>query len=591
MANEIVLRAELPDGQVVVSRRMPRELGLAPELAPPPEYLSWLCTELPDAVAQLYTRAGLPDPLTVPYDALPVGVPRTPDTLAAFVTGLDAARVALHATAAALGIDPVGQPVDVRTGLMAKAHRLADVAADRVRQQASDRELAGRYSLYLTQIHNQLSAAPVLERDVPDLVEATLRDLREEVDQRGVILDRVKSAAGLRAEDDVADIDLPTMVGNLTRSDAAETLNRVLIALGMEAIANPAQELVKREERAVRGALNEVLIMFGLECDDDEEPMSKLADMLATERQRSRDEAVQIMLTAFGVSFKQWGDDPVTGLRNKFSSEIEAERRGAGIQGAQESTRKLNVVLAHVAAVAASLSVGSPMQRAALTQGEFTMDDLVSFVNETQKALWDMRSAHASETAMVQEEFASIRRERDTMRQRAEESGRALDAVSKVLAGLASLTAIGPDVDLAVLIRRVVLGERYPIGSPVKTYSEDAPPVMREATVRAVSVTSPDNDPIMVLFADGTRETLPVSRVARPGEFLNGDGQRGRAFRLPENGLKDILSGPSALKTVDDVIGELSDRLTGFGDRVVAKLDELSAKAAAKLDEHKGGEH
>lgn len=535
MSHEIKLSVELPDGSTVVSRHMPRELGMAPERASYPDYLAWLGQELTEAVAQLYVRANLPDPLATLYDALPVGVPHTPDTLAAFVTGMDAARAALHATAKELGVDPAGRPVDVRTGLMANAHWLARVAADVMRQRNEDRELAGRHSLYLAQIHNQLSAAPVLERDVPDLVRKALQDLREEVDERGTILDRVKEAAGLRAEDDVADADLPTIVGNLSRSDAAEELNRVTAALGMEGIANPAEVLAELKKRAARGALTDVLIMFGLECDSDEEPMSRLADLFAAERQRCHEEAVRTILSAFDVSFETWREDPVGGLRNKFRDEIEAERSGAELRGRQGAARELE---------------------------------------------------------LLRGEFGNVREERNTMREHADKAVGALNDVRGALAALTGDNALGsvlehPDADLAVLVRHLTLTERYPAGSPVKVYSGSGG--VRDATVRAVSATSLDNDPIMVLFGDGSRETLPVSRVARPGEFLDGNGRRGRAFHLPEDGLKEILSESPALRTVDSVLDEVSGRLAGFGSQVVARLDELSAKAAAKLTDLKDG--
>lgn len=541
MPQEINLTVELPDGRAQTTRHCPKEVTMLPHLAPE-AYRAWLAEELPDAVAQLFERAGVPDPLMPLYDKLPVGAPHALETLAAMLGDFDAARTALHGVAAAWGIDVNAQRVDSRTGMMTEVHQMPKMAAEHSEGLRKVCAAAAVRASVLASIAEQLSASAVKDSDLPELLKTTLRQLAEQADERGAIIDRAKEALGFGADsgrDGIADADLPRLIENVTKMPAGQILNRIAVTLGLPFDLEPAtlgeritdvwmKELHKREEHGASAAIGNLLHAFDLPTDGDD-PANTLVNLFTDERARAT--AFESQLSAVHAELAQ-----VRAERDASRRILRDVARNLGRENAGDTD------LPGVASVTAGL---------------------------------------AGKTG---------------------DWARVANAVCEVLDELTGEQRSDDAEELPEAVARAILLERYPVGTAVMLRAGD-----REVRATVHAITLDSENPIEVFDQLGIRRTVapsdilgyPDSPKDNPGEFATGDGQRAKAFHLPEGGLKSILPDmPDAEKTLaaaDAVLDDLGERFARFGDRVGAaldgamvKLDGLFERTAEKLTAQDG---
>lgn len=146
------------------------------------------------------------------------------------------------------------------------------------------------------------------------------------------------------------------------------------------------------------------------------------------------------------------------------------------------------------------------------------------------------------------------------------------------------------DEQLAGVIRHTVLAERYPVGSVAELTNGNLV-VISGITENAASIL-----PIEVQNEAGQRMGVRISEIkgverSRPGEFYTGDGRKAKAFKLPENGLAEILknapwteSSPTRSK-VEEAAGALADTIERAGEGLAERLGRWADRVVAEIEE------
>jgi hypothetical protein len=144
-----------------------------------------------------------------------------------------------------------------------------------------------------------------------------------------------------------------------------------------------------------------------------------------------------------------------------------------------------------------------------------------------------------------------------------------------------------------------VLSERYPFDTVVELMTGDL------AAVEEVCADADALLPIMVRMGRGDRSVIGVkpsevkcirwdlegiSEQPRPGEFFTGDGLKAKAFKLPENGLADILAKVRPpklpdLDKIDEMADRVADRIETWGERLAGRINGAADRLAAEIDD------
>jgi hypothetical protein len=374
----INLKLTLPDGDVGAYRTYttPPELS-SPEMrgSRDADARDWLAATLPDAIEQLYARAGLSQPadkMRALAMLLGDGAEHTPATLESVVATFGPLRDALHEVARELGVDVDAREKDVRTRLMVGAANLPRLA----KQKAGDLARVRRHYDELKAALAKLAEVPSIARelggtseDPPRIVGAALDELAQRallLDARGRLLDAVKEALGLTGEaaDNLADEELPAAVTQaLTRFEGGPdghlaanllALHRLPQGTG-EGNANAAfLALAAARERELAAARRRGQLDVLEALDVDASGLPESADLVGW-AQRARD---------------TWHHEDTSTL----SAELEIYR-------------------GYVAMMLADLGVGRPKRHEDVRSGAIHHDDLAVLVtgakSETERLLAD----------------------------------------------------------------------------------------------------------------------------------------------------------------------------------------------------------
>jgi len=158
--------------------------------------------------------------------------------------------------------------------------------------------------------------------------------------------------------------------------------------------------------------------------------------------------------------------------------------------------------------------------------------------------------------------------------------------------------------ELPGMVQHTVLSERYPVGSRAELTNGNVVVITR-ISEKAASIV-----PVEVLLEGGQRMGVRPSEIKgierdsmsglfekvrpgeRPGDFYTEDGRKARAFKLPEDGLADIMAKVRPpklpmpdLEKVDEFADKLADRIETWGERVAGRINAAADRLAAEIDE------
>lgn len=623
--DEIHLKLDLPDGQVVATRAAPGAHG-ALLRNDPAAYRSWLTETLPAAIDQLYGRAELINP---------VG-----DQLKRQAATIDGAY-------RALGINRTHDLPGVITGLI----------------QASD-EVAGERDKLLALVNSLHPLLPVTQRGEPvspaELVAAItqhISGLAGEADARGRVLDDVKARLGLDLGD-LADADIPAAVTRIAgehdgTNPSGVAITQLLAYLGLpsqtdddqlyDAIAGEFTKRIHAAGASREQAMAEMLAAITQAAGGDEVPET-LEDAVELVREavlvprcsahgtracgmcsrilsrglaeNGKDCAECLLFESTGMHAHNCANRITTPLPDERAlldlfNFADAQISRVGMEPVDQNQRLLRnsatreATLANVHQIVKDTQLrANHADEVAEQLGQY-LADVRAVIGESAEEVPDAETAKAMIAHCAMLDGGELQRSTQDL-------GAVRVALGQVLAN-ESLFSMGEfaDWELARVVRLAILAERWPVGTPVRLFP-GSPGELRGSIreVRPYALETQDADlstPITVVLDSGSRVNVSEDMLARlttypkmsggqPGTFfVAGDSTPAKAFHLPEGGLTDILAkaGASAeadVKVVEAAFEELAGEINRVGEQMASKAAKFFEAFAAERKSKDGGE-